>query len=218
MAHREFKDRQEAGTLLGAAVRAMAPVRAVVLGLPRGGVPVAAQVAEAIAAPLDVIVVRKVGVLGQPELAMGAVGEAGILVVNDDVVRITRSTHAELEEVAGRERETLERSVENIRSVRPRLPLGGRTAVIVDDGIATGATMRAAVRVARAAEAESVMVATPVAPPSVVSELGDEADAVVCVMQPESFGSVGRWYRHFGEVSDQEVLDLLRAAMARTAE
>ena len=149
---------------------------------------------------------------------MGAVGEAGILVVNDDVVRIAQATQAELDEVARRERDTLERSVRDIRSVRPRLDLRGCAAVIVDDGIATGATMRAAVRVARADSVESVIVATPVAPPSVATELEDEADAVVCVVQPEPFGSVGRWYRHFGQVGDHEVIDLLRAAMARTAE
>jgi len=218
MFHREFKDRDEAGTLLGIAVAEFAPVHAIVLGLPRGGVPVAARVAEAIAAPLDVIVVRKVGVPEQRELAMGAVGEAGILVVNDDVVRIAQATQAELDEVARRERDTLERSVHDIRAVRPRLDLRGCAAVIVDDGIATGATMRAAVRVARADSVESVIVATPVAPPSVATELEDEADAVVCVVQPEPFGSVGRWYRHFGEVGDDEVIDLLRAAMARTSE
>lgn len=218
MAHREFKDRDEAGIELGFAVAALAPRDAIVLGLPRGGVPVAARVAEAIAAPLDVIVVRKVGVVGQPELAMGAVGESGITVVNDDVVRITQSTQAEIDEVAGRERERLERSVDNIRAIRPRLPLGGCTAVIVDDGIATGATMRAAVRVARADDASSVIVATPVAPPGVVTDLGDEADAVICVLQPGGFSSVGRWYRNFGEVGDDEVLDLLRAAMARMGE
>src|SRR4051812_29501360 len=146
MAHREFNDRLSAGTILGAAVAKLGLVDAVVLGLPRGGVPVAAKVAEAIDAPLDVIVVRKVGVPGQPELAMGAVGEDGILVVNDDVLRITRFSQADMDEVARRERDTLDHSVRTIRAVRPRLGLAGRVAVIVDDGIATGATMRAAVR------------------------------------------------------------------------
>jgi len=216
--HRGFNDRSSAGTALGAAVAQLRLVGAVVLGLPRGGVPVAAKVAEAIDAPLDVIVVRKVGVPGQPELAMGAVGEDGILVVNDEVLRIAHASETDLDTVTRRERETLERSVATIRSVRPRLPLTGRAAVIVDDGIATGATMRAAIRVARANDVNSVIVATPVAPPDVVTDLDAEADAVVCVLQPESFRSVGRWYRNFDAVDDDEVIDLLVAAMARMAE
>jgi len=215
MAHREFNDRQSAGTLLGHAVAELALANAVVLGLPRGGVPVAAKVAEAIDAPLDVIVVRKVGAPRQPELAMGAVGEDGVLVVNDEVVEIIHITKADLDEVARRERDTLDRSVRSIRAVRPRVPLSGRAAVIVDDGIATGATMRAAIRVARANDVRSVIVATPVAPSDVIADLEEEADAVVCVAQPEPFGSVGRFYRHFGAIDDDEVMDLLIAGMAR---
>src|SRR3954470_4949902 len=126
MAHREFKDRLSAGTILGVAVTKLSLVDAVVLGLPRGGVPVAAKVAEAIDAPLDVIVVRKVGVPGQPELAMGAVGEEGILVVNDEVLQMTGVSQADLDGVARRERETLELSLRAIRAVRPRLRLAGR--------------------------------------------------------------------------------------------
>ena len=218
MAHREFNDRLSAGTILGAAVAKLSLVDAVVLGLPRGGVPVAAKVAEAIDAPLDVIVVRKVGVPGQPELAMGAAGEDGILVVNHEVVEITGVSQAELDEVARRERDTLDRSVGSIRAVRPRVRLAGRAAVIVDDGIATGATMRAAIRVARANDARSVIVATPVAPREVVAALRKEADGVVCVAQPEPFGSVGRFYRQFDSIADDEVIDLLVAAMARIDE
>src|SRR3954451_3645927 len=135
MAHREFNDRLSAGIILGVAVAKLSLLNAVVLGLPRGGVPVAAKVAEAIDAPLDVIVVRKVGVPGQPELAMGAVGEDGILVVNDEVLEMTGVSQAELHDVARRERDTLEHSLRTIRAVRPRLPLAGRAAVIVDDGI-----------------------------------------------------------------------------------
>ncbi|HZX56294.1 MAG TPA: phosphoribosyltransferase family protein [Ilumatobacteraceae bacterium] len=218
MAHREFKDRLSAGTILGAAVAKLSLVDAVVVGLPRGGVPVAAKVAEAIDAPLDVIVVRKVGVPGQPELAMGAAGEDGILVVNHEVIEITGVSQAELADAARRERDTLDRSVGSIRAVRPRVPLAGRVAVIVDDGIATGATMRAAIRVARANDARSVIVATPVAPREVVAALGKEADRVVCVAQPQPFGSVGRFYRQFDSVADDEVIDLLVAGMARTGE
>ncbi|HEY4607900.1 MAG TPA: phosphoribosyltransferase family protein [Ilumatobacteraceae bacterium] len=218
MAHREFNDRLSAGTILGAAVARLALGNAVVLGLPRGGVPVAAKVAEAIEAPLDVIVVRKVGVPDQPELAMGAVGEDGVVVLNEEVVQITRVSHADLDEVARRERDALDRSVRSIRAVRPRLSLVGRVAVIVDDGIATGATMRAAIRVARANDVSSVIVATPVAPRDVVAVLTKEADAVVCVAQPEPFGSVGRFYRQFGSVDDDEVIALLMEAMERKSD
>src|SRR4051812_34076027 len=171
MAHREFNDRFSAGTVLGAAVAKLGLLDAVVLGLPRGGVPVAAKVAEAIDAPLDVIVVRKVGVPDQRELAMGAVSEDGIVVVNDEVLRITGVTQEGLDEVARRERDTLDHSLRTIRAVRPRLDLTGRAAVLVDDGIATGATMKAAVRVARANHARSVTVASAVAPPDVVALL-----------------------------------------------
>ena len=140
---------------------------------------------------------------------MGAVGEAGILVVNDDVVRITRSTRAELDEAAERERDTLERSVERIRSIRTRLPLGGCTAVIVDDGIATGASMLSAVRAVRAAQPALVVVAVPVGPSSACSQLSAEADDVVCATMPASFEAVGQVYADFHQVSDDEVREIL---------
>src|SRR3954453_4664814 len=195
MAHREFSDRLSAGTILGAAVAKLALMNAVVLGLPRGGVPVAAKVAEAIEAPLDVIVVRKVGVPDQPELAMGAVGEDGVVVLNEEVVQITRVSHADLDEVARRERDALDRSVRSIRAVRPRLPLVGRAAVIVDDGIATGATMRAAIRVARADDVSSVIVATPVAPRCVGAVLTRQGGSGLRVEQQHPFGTVGHFDR-----------------------
>jgi predicted phosphoribosyltransferase len=187
----------------------------VVLGLPRGGVPVADQVAEALRAPLDVIVVRKLGVPGQRELAMGAVGENGAVVLNDDVVRGAQVTEAELREVESRERLELDKRLRRVRSVRPRESLVGRTAVIVDDGVATGATMRAAIRVARANGARDVIVAAPVAPPDVAEMLRSEADVVVCLAEPEPFWAVGTWYRHFEAVGDDEVVALITAAAAR---
>jgi len=209
-------DRRSAGALLGIEVAKTALENPVVLGLPRGGVPVADKVAEALRAPLDVIVVRKLGVPGQRELAMGAVGENGAVVLNDDVVRSAQVTEAELREVESRERLELDKRLRRVRSVRPRESLVGRTAVIVDDGVATGATMRAAIRVARANGARDVIVAAPVAPPDVAEMLRSEADVVVCLAEPEPFWAVGTWYRHFEAVGDDEVVALITAAAART--
>jgi predicted phosphoribosyltransferase len=216
MDHHVLYDRRSAGALLGIEVAKTALENPVVLGLPRGGVPVAAKVAEALRAPLDVIVVRKLGVPRERELAMGAVGENGAVVLNDDVVRGARVTEAELYEVESRERQELDRRLRRVRSVRPRESLIGRSAVIVDDGIATGATMRAAIRVARANGARDVIVAAPVAPPDVVEMLRTEADVVVCLAEPEPFWAVGTWYRHFEAVGDDEVVALIAAAATRT--
>jgi predicted phosphoribosyltransferase len=204
-----FEDRRSAGMLLGVEVANANLARPVVLGLPRGGVPVAAYVAEAIHAPLDVIVVRKLGVPRQPELAMGAIGENGIVIVNEDVVVATHVSDEVFGEIERREREELDRSLSSIRAVRPREDLAGCSAIIVDDGIATGATIRAAIQVARAHDAHFVVVATPVAPRDVVAMLRSSADAVVCLVQPDPFGSVGRWYADFDAVSQSEVLELL---------
>ncbi len=215
MDHRVLYDRRSAGALLGIEVVKAGLQNPVVLGLPRGGVPVAAKVAEALGAPLDVIVVRKLGVPHQRELAMGAIGEDGAVVLNDDVVRSAHVTEADLREVESRERAELDRRLRRVRSVRPRESLVGRSAVIVDDGVATGATMRAAIRVARANGARDVTVAAPVAPPDVVEMLRSEADGVVCLAQPDPFWAVGTWYRHFEAVSDDEVVALIAAATAR---
>jgi putative phosphoribosyl transferase len=204
-----FRDRRSAGALLGAEVARVGLSDAVVLGLPRGGVPVAAAVADAIGAPLDVIVVRKLGVPFHHELAMGAIGEDGTVVVNDDVLRSVRVSDDEFDRVERRERAELERRLQRLRAVRPREVVAGRCAVIVDDGVATGATMRAAIAVARAAGASRVVVATPVAPPDVVQTLSAEADAVVCLAEPDPFWAVGSWYRNFDAVSDEEVLALV---------
>ena len=217
MDHHVLYDRRSAGALLGIEVAKTALGNPVVLGLPRGGVPVAAKVAEALHAPLDVIVVRKLGVPRQRELAMGAVGENGAIVLNDDVVRSAQVTVAELREVETRERLELDDRLRRVRAVRPRESLIGRTAVIVDDGVATGATMRAAIRVARANGARDVTVAAPVAPPDVVEMLRSEADVVVCLAEPEPFWAVGTWYRHFEAVGDDEVVALIAAAATRTA-
>jgi putative phosphoribosyl transferase len=199
-----FHDRRSAGELLGIEVANLELDMPVVLGLPRGGVPVAAKVAAAIHAPLDVIVVRKLGVPDQPELAMGAIGENGVIIVNDEVLGATRVDESEFAHVERRERAELHRSLSSIRAVRPHQSLLGCTAIIVDDGIATGATARAAIEVA-----------TPVAPEDVVEALRASADDVVCLAQPAPFGSVGRWYHRFEAVSQAEVLELLSSAIER---
>jgi putative phosphoribosyl transferase len=210
-----FPDRRAAGALLGKEVATHHFERAVVLGLPRGGVPVAAEVAAAIHAPLDVIVVRKLGVPRQPELAMGAIGEDGIVVVNHDVLRSTRVDEQQFAEIERLERLQLERALGTIRLARPRHDLADRCAIIVDDGIATGATVRAAIDVARAHGAARIVVATPVAPGDVVAALGPIADSVLCLESPHPFGSVGRWYREFAAVTDVEVAELLTSATHR---
>jgi len=207
-----FHDRQSAGALLGADVSKAELQHPVVLGVPRGGVPVAARVAETINAPLDVILVRKLGVPHQPELAMGAIGEDDIVIINHDVLRATGVGDVVFAEVESRERAELDRRLRYVRAVRTREPLAGCSAVIVDDGIATGATVRAAIGVARANGAREVTVATPVAPAEVVEMLRSEADRVICLAQPEPFGAVGRWYRNFDAVSDSEVVELMSMA------
>ncbi len=204
-----FEDRLAAGRRLGIEVSTIQLINPVVLGLPRGGVPVAAMVAEAIKAPLDVIVVRKLGVPSQPELAMGAIGENGAHVLNHDVIRASQVSEQALQSVESRERNELDRRLRVIRSVHPRESVVRCAAVIVDDGIATGATMRAAIGVARAGGAATVIVATPVAPPDVVADLRLEADMVICLEQPHPFWSVGTWYRRFDAVSDAEVANVL---------
>lgn len=217
MSHQVFRDRAEAGAALAAEVVRQRFENPVVLGLPRGGVPVAAAVADALGEPLDVIVVRKLGAPNQREVAMGAIGEDGALVVNRDVLRVAHVSEDELARVEQEERAVLEARQLRLRAVRPRESLAGRTALIVDDGIATGATMRAAVQVARAHGASRVVVAAPVAPPDVVAAMRVVADDVIVLEQPDPFWAVGSWYEHFESVSDDEVVDLLRAALDRGA-
>ncbi|MFJ4166601.1 phosphoribosyltransferase [Microbacterium sp. NPDC089698] len=211
-----FADRADAGRRLAALLVADPPADAVVLGLPRGGVPVAAEVARALGAPLDVLVVRKVGVPWQPELAMGAVGEEGAAVRNPDVVRASGIDERTLRTAERRERAEVERRAGLFRGGRPPEPLAGRTALIVDDGIATGATVRAACAIARARGAARVVVAVPVAPPEALEALragpDPEADEVVCLEAPEDFMAVGMQYVDFRQTPDEEVVRLLAAA------
>ncbi|WP_043726784.1 phosphoribosyltransferase family protein [Kutzneria sp. 744] len=206
-----FVNRADAGRRLAERLAYLRQQNVVVLGLPRGGVPVAYEVARALNAPLDVLVVRKLGLPYQPELAMGAIGEGGVGVLNDDVVRAAHVTDEELKAAANRERVELDSRVRHLRGDRPRLPLTGRTVVIVDDGIATGATARAACQVARAHHAARIIVAMPVGAPDTVESLSRVADEVVCLETPRNFYGVGQWYADFTQISDAEVASLLTA-------
>jgi putative phosphoribosyl transferase len=208
----EYADRIDAGQRLAEALLANTELQlrdAVVLGLPRGGVPVAAEVARVLGAPLDVLVVRKVGVPWHPEVAMGAIGEGGVRVVDEQTMRSAGVGPDAFAAVEARERQTLDARVTTLRAGRPPLRLEGRTALIVDDGIATGATARAAVRVARALGAARVILAAPVAAEDTVAALEREADAVVVPRIPPVFRAVGLHYRNFGQTTDAEVLRLL---------
>lgn len=209
-----FVDRDAAGSALAAVVVDHPELTAgdpVVAALPRGGVPVAAPVARSIHAPLDVIVVRKLGVPGRPELAMGAIGEGGMRVLDDAVIRSSRVTAAQLAAVERHEELELARRARLLRAGHPRVPLGGRPVIVVDDGLATGSTARAAVQVARAAGATSVVLAVPVAPEATVHALSSVADAVVCVVTPPSFAAIGQWYRDFSPTSDADVVRILHS-------
>jgi predicted phosphoribosyltransferase len=205
-----FGDRAEAGRLLGRALRDRADGEVVVIGLPRGGVVVAREVADALRAPLDVIVVRKLGAPSRPEYAVGAIAFGGVRVVDEDALRALGVTPAALAAVESVERAELERQVLRYRGDRPPLDLTGRVALIVDDGVATGATAIAAARVTRAAGATRVVVATPVAAPGWRERLGGEADVLVALAEPEPFGAVGRFYRRFVATTDDEVVRALR--------
>ena len=212
-----FADRDVAGRLLA---RRLADYRGrddvVVLGLPRGGVPVAAEVGLELEAPLDVCVVRKLGVPGFPELAMGAIAPGGVRVLNDDIVADLGVSDSQIEQVTAAERGELERRQRAYRGEANPPEMRGRTVILVDDGLATGATMRAAVAAARRAGAARVVVAVPVAAAASAKRLEREADDVVCVMVPHSFASVGQWYDEFTEVSDREVCDLLHPSTRRS--
>ncbi len=209
-----FHDRADAGRRLAERLKHLAGQDVVVLGLPRGGVTVAFEVALALAAPLDVIIVRKLGVPFQPELAMGALGEGGVRVINEGVVRSAGIDSRQLAAVEQRERDELDRRARHLRGDRPRLPLAGRTVVIVDDGIATGATASAACRVARTEGAARVILAVPVGPADSLEQLRADADEVVAVETPYSFFAIGEFYVDFQPTSDAEVVELLDRAAA----
>jgi putative phosphoribosyl transferase len=210
-----FRDRQDAGRQLAQRLAGWRDDDVVVLGLPRGGVPVAFEVAKALDAPLDVIIVRKLGVPVQPELGMGALGEDGVRVLNSEIMDIARVSDRELEEVERKERAEVARRSQQFRGERPRVPLEGRSVIIVDDGIATGSTARAACAVARAHGAKQVVLATPVAPPTAVAELQGCADEIVVLETPDRFFAIGQWYGDFTQTPDNEVTELLQRASDR---
>ena len=204
-----FANRVDAGQRLAAQLKYLESEDPVVLGLPRGGVPVALEVARALGAPLDVILVRKLGVPFQPELAMGAIGEGGVRVFNGEVIQLAGVSSKELAAVEHRERAELERRALMFRGIRPPVPLEGRTVVVVDDGIATGSTARAACQVVREHGAAHVVLAVPVAPPDWTSRLAGDADTFICVDTPEPFFGVGQFYADFSQTTDDEVVACL---------
>ena len=208
-----FRNRTHAGQLLAAQLSQYANrPDLVVLALPRGGVPVAFEVAIRLGAPLDVFVVRKLGVPDYPELAMGAIAPGGIRVLNPDVLVHIRHIEDILEEITSEEAAELERRERLYREGRPALELAGRRVIVVDDGLATGATMRAAVAALRHSKVSHIVVAVPVGAASTCARLEREADEIVCLTSPEDFGAVGHFYDDFSQTSDQEVRELLSAA------
>jgi putative phosphoribosyl transferase len=214
---RVFRDRGEAGRELArAVVAAKLPAPRLVLGLPRGGVPVACEVARALGAPLDVLVVRKIGVPWQPELAMGALATGGVVIHEAHIQQGLGVTDEVFEGVAAREQAELARRERRYRAGRPPLRMKDLCVVLVDDGIATGATMLAAIRAARQAGARKVAVAAPVAAGSTVARLRDEADAVIVLQAPALFEAIGQWYVQFEQLTDESVCDLLAQASAPT--
>ena len=207
-----FVDRADAGRQLATRLHHLGPARPVVLGLPRGGVPVAAEVARALRTPLDVVLVRKLGVPGQPELAVGAVGEGGVRVVNEAVRQAAEVDASTLAALEARERDALDRrAVEAGRRGRRPVPLEGRCVVIVDDGIATGSTAAAACAVVRARGACRVVLAAPVAPSRSLARLSSVADELDAVHVPEDFLAIGQWYRDFSQTAEGLVWALLSA-------
>ncbi|MDT0448481.1 alpha/beta family hydrolase [Streptomyces hesseae] len=211
-----FDDRVDAGRRLAARLEDLRDTGPVVLGLPRGGVPVAFEVAHALGAPLDVILVRKLGVPYHRELGFGAIGEGGIRVISEDIMRMSRVDEDDLAEVQRAEEAELVRQAQRFRGGRPRIPLTGRTVIVVDDGIATGASASAACRVARAEGAARVVLAVPVAPPDAAERIGPEVDELICLSTPPLFSAVGEWYRDFSQTADEEVVDLLHRSARET--
>ena len=207
-----FQDRTDAGRQLAEELLSYAGRDdAIVLALPRGGVPVAFEVAQRLGVPLDVFVVRKLGVPGHEELAMGAIASGGIRVLNEDVLYVLPDAQSIVEMVTAIEREELKRRERDYRGDRPAPEVRGRTVILVDDGLATGATMRAAAAALRQQGAAKIIVAVPVGAPSTCHEIKSVADAVVCLQTPGSFMGVGQYYEDFSQTSDEEVRELLAA-------
>jgi predicted phosphoribosyltransferase len=212
-----FRDRTEAGRQLASRLSAYADrPDVVVLALPRGGVPVGFEVARALHAPLDVFLVRKLGVPGREELAMGAIATGGVRVLNEDVVQTLWIPDEVIEHVAAEEQQELQRRERLYRDDRPPVDVRGRTVILIDDGLATGSSMRAAVAALRQQRPARIIVAVPVGSPDTCMALRAEADEAVCYRMPEPFGAVGLWYQDFAQTTDEEVRSLLEQAAATT--
>jgi predicted phosphoribosyltransferase len=206
-----FHDRFEAGRVLASKLTEFANrPDVVVLALPRGGVPVGFEVAKALNVPLDIFVVRKLGVPGHRELAMGAIASGGVRVLNDDVVRALQIPQEMIDAIAAEEERELDRREREYRDGRPPTNVQGRTVILVDDGLATGSSMRVAALALRQKQPARIVVAVPVASARTCSEFANEVDKVVCAVTPEPFWAVGQWYEDFSQTSDEEVRDLLR--------
>ncbi|MDB4869149.1 MAG: putative phosphoribosyl transferase [Gemmatimonadales bacterium] len=210
-----FLDRHDAGRRLAVELSDYADQNdLLVLALPRGGVPVAYEVARALHAPLDVFMVRKLGVPGYEELAMGAIATGGLRVLDEDLVRMLDLPREVIERVTAAETRELERREREYRGDRPPLDVRGRTVILIDDGLATGSTMRAAIAALKKEGAKRIVVAVPVAPPETCEALKAQVDDVVCAVTPEPFRAVGLWYRDFSQTTDEEVRDLLASTAA----
>lgn len=208
-----FRDRSEAGRLLADRLRGYANrPDVIVLALPRGGVPVAYEVARALDAPLDVFLVRKLGVPGHEEFAFGAIATGGIRVINQDLVQALGIPPKLIDAIAARQQQELERRERLYRGTRPPTDVRNRTLILVDDGLATGSTVLAAVRALRSEGAGRIVVAVPVASPEACEQLGEEADDVICAVTPEPFNAVGLWYQDFSQTTDDEVKELIARA------
>lgn len=209
-----FRDRRDAGRLLAKKLAEYADRRVVVLAVPRGGVPVAYEVAQALNAPLDIFLVRKLGLPGHEELALGAIASGGVQVVNESVLARFHVSEGMINEVVAREQRELERREEAYRGTKPPIDVAGKTAILIDDGLATGASMRAAVVALRQRSPARIVVAVPIAPPDTCREFEDLVDAIVCAVTPEPFYAVGQWYDDFTQTTDEEVRRLLSLAAA----
>lgn len=214
-----FEDRIDAGRKLAAALASYKDKAPAILALPRGGVPVAAEIATALAAPLDLILVRKIGVPGNRELAMGAVvdGATPIVVRNEDIIQLIGITETEFKAVCDRELEEIDRRRVRYLGGRERVNLAGRTAIVVDDGIATGATMRAALQATRMRSPDKLILAVPVAPTDTLATLRKEVDDLICLEDHEAFGAIGYYYLDFSQITDEEVIETLKKFPASTA-
>jgi predicted phosphoribosyltransferase len=213
-----FRDRSEAGRWLAERLQAYAGrLDVIVLALPRGGVPVAFELARSLHAPLDVFLVRKLGLPGQEELAMGAIASGGVRVLNDDVVGALNVPASVIDRVAREEERELRRREQSYRGARPAPDVRGKVVILVDDGLATGSTMRAAVKAVKQMQPARVVVAVPVAAQATRDDIGEEVDEIVCSVPPEPFLAVGRWYQDFSQTTDEEVHDLLDRAGRESA-